>query len=111
MTSKRTVNGQKFDIAQIVDDATTNAATARLDMDKARQALIYWGHRDPSTEAVTAYAQEVAILAALGRMTGANFPGQIGKIRFASREQTISDVESYLNRRIQGQHARWTTSH
>jgi hypothetical protein len=109
MNAKRTVNGQQFSIDQIVDEAIAAAATMPLDTERARQSLVYWGHQNPSEEVITRYAQDYNILTAMQRMTGANFTGQMGKISFASRERTIADVGSYLNRRIQGQHARWTS--
>jgi hypothetical protein len=110
MAATRTINGTKYNIAKLVDDAITAADSMTLDLSKARQSLAYLGNRNPTDELVTRYARETAILATLARMTGANFANQIGKIGFSSREQAIADVESYLNRRIQGQHARWTAN-
>jgi hypothetical protein len=56
-------------------------------------------------------AREMAMLRKLGYITKANFEGQLGKISFSSRERTIADVQSYLNRRNQGQRSRWSASH
>jgi hypothetical protein len=111
MTTKRTVNGQKFNVAQIVDEAIAAADGGKTlnFVDAARRELVAYGHRNPDDETVMRYARERAILRTLGNMTGANFENQIGKISFSGREQAIADVESYLNRRIQGQHARWTS--
>jgi hypothetical protein len=109
MTTKRTVNGQQYNIAQVVDEAVAAADATSPDLEAARQSLARLGHRNPSDEIVTRYARETAILETLSNITGAAFSSQIGKISFTSRERTIADVESYLNRRIQGQHARWTS--
>lgn len=111
MTSKRTIRGQQYDVAQIVDGAIAAADNMTLDTESARQSLRRLGCQNPSDEIVTRYARETAILGNLARTTGANFGSQIGKIGFGSREQAIADVESYLNRRNQGQRAAWTASH
>jgi hypothetical protein len=117
MTTKRIVNGQRVSIPELVDSALA-AADVRMasaywgsEIERARQSLRYMGHTSPDEELVTRYARETVILAALARTTGANFSGQIGKISFSSRERAIADVESYLNRRNQGQRSRWTASH
>lgn len=117
MTTKRTVNGQRFSIPELVDSALA-AADARMasaywggEIERAQQSLRYMGHSSPDEALVTRYARETVILTALQKVTGANFSGQIGKIGFSSREQAIADVESYLNRRNQGQRSRWTASH
>ena len=77
----------------------------------ARQSLARPGNQNPTESTSPATLARSAILNILGRTTGANFAGQIGKINFADREPTIQGVKSYLNRRIQGQHANWTASH
>jgi hypothetical protein len=111
MNTKRQINGQKFSVAELVDEAIATATISRFDTEKARKSLEYLGNRNPSDEMIAAYARETAILRKLSEMTQANFSGQIGKISFDNRDLTITDVESYLNRRVQGQHARWTASH
>lgn len=111
MNDKRTISGQQYSVSHIVDEAIAAVNGAPLNTSAARQSLARLGHQNPSEELVNRYARESAILDTLGRMTGAEFRGQIGKISFASREKTIQDVQSYLNRRVQGQHARWTTNH
>jgi len=108
MNDKRQIANAKYSVSQIVDDAIATADNMALNTDAARASLARMGHQNPAVELVTRYARETAILSALARTTGANFAGQIGKISFANREATINDVHSYLNRRIQGQHARWT---
>lgn len=110
MSTKRQINGTKFNIPEIVDSAIATADSMQLDTERASRALAYLGHRNPDAQTVLRYARESAILNVLARMTGANFNNQIGKIDFSSRESTIAGVDSYLNRRIQGQHANWSAS-
>ncbi len=107
IAANRTIKGQKHNVPQIVDAAIAASDRQPLDTEAARQSLLRMGHRSPDKVLVTRYARETAILAALERTTGANFTGQIGKISFASRERTLADVESYLNRRIHGQRVRY----
>ena len=108
MTIKRTISGTKYNIAELVDNAIAAVDTQALDLETASKSLARLGHRNPDAEIIARYARESAILKILADETGANFSNQIGKINFSSREKTISGVESYLNRRIHGQHARWT---
>lgn len=108
MTQKRTINGTRYNIPEIVDEAMAIVAGMTLDPEQNRETLRLMGYTNLSDEFLARYARDKAILAALGRLTGANFAGQIGKINFDGRESAISGVESYLNRRIAGQHARWT---
>lgn len=116
MNDKRQINGEKYNIPELVNSAITAAESDprtfdTISLDRASKSLSYLGNRNPSDEQLRKYARESAILAILGRSTGANFQGQIGKIDFSSTERAIADVQSYLNRRNQGQHARWTESH
>jgi len=111
MENKRQVNGTKYNVSEIVSDAIAAVDGSNLNTEKARQALVMMGHRSPDDALVVRYARETAILDNLACRTGANFGNQIGKIDFSSTEKTTAGVESYLNRRIAGQHARWTTSH
>jgi hypothetical protein len=111
MNTKRTINGTQYNVPWIVDEAVAAVDSMTLNVETARQSLARLGHQNPADELVTRYARETAILNILGRKTGANFAGQIGKINFADRDATIQDVQSYLNRRIHGQHARWTANH
>lgn len=111
MTTKRTINGTKHNVAELVNSAIAAVESKTLDLAKARKSLAFLGNLNPDTETVARYARESEILNQLARTTGANFSGQIGKINFTSIETAITDVESYLNRRIGGQHARWSQSH
>jgi hypothetical protein len=108
MNDKRQIAGTQHSISQMVDAAIAETDSMTLNTEAARQSLARLGHQNPDEKLVIRYARESAILSILGHMTGANFAGQIGKINFANRETTIDSVHSYLNRRIQGQHARWT---
>ncbi len=106
-TAKRTIRGEKYNVAELVDNAIAAADGRTLDTDAARRSLALLGNRNPSDAVVNQYARESAILAELQSQTGAAFNGQIGKIGFANRDNAIAQVNSYLNRRIQGQRSRW----
>jgi hypothetical protein len=56
---------------------------------------------------VESYAYQVAVLAALQSLTGANTPGQISRWDFSSAQSIHDAFNSYLNRRVQGQRSRW----
>lgn len=106
----RQINGKKYDVAELVNSAIEKASSKSLNLEIARRGLMYLGHEKPDDELVIQYARETAILDALARATGANFGNQIGKIDFSDTEKAIASVEKYLNRRIQGQRARWTAN-
>lgn len=106
-TAKRTIRGEQYNISELVDGAIAAVDGRTLDTDAARASLARLGNRNPSDAVVNQYARESAILAELQRQTGAAFNGQIGKISFANRDNAIAQVNSYLNRRIQGQRSRW----
>ncbi len=107
----RIINRTKYNIPELVDNAIATVDAKALNMENARLSLTALGHRNPDPDLIARYARESAILDALTRATSANFAGQVGKINFSTRESTIFGVEKYLNRRIAGQHARWTKSH
>lgn len=107
-TNKRQINGAKYEISEIVDNAIAAVDAGELDLVSARKSLEFYGNKNPGDELVIKFARETAILKILSRETGANFNNQIGKIDFSSRDQAIAGVNSYLNRRISGQHARWS---
>ena len=106
-TAKRTIQGEKYNVAELVDNAIAAAAGRTLDTDAARRSLALLGNRNPSDALVNQYAQESAILAELQRETGAEFSGQVGKIGFANRDKAIAQVNSYLDSRNAGQRSRW----
>jgi len=106
-TAKRTIRGEQYNISELVDNAIASADSRTLDTEAARKSLAFLGNRNPSDAVVNQYARESAILAELQNQTGAAFSGQIGKIGFADRDRAIAQVNSYLNRRIQGQRSRW----
>lgn len=110
-TQKRKIKGKKFNIEELVGAAFAAVQDQKLNLEEARKALTLLGHRDPAEELVIRYAREKALLKHLAGETGANFLSQLGKIDFSSREKAIAGVNSYLNRRIAGQHARWTEEH
>ena len=111
MAAKRQIRGEKYNVAELVDEAIAAVDSTNLDLEAAREALARLGHQNPADALVIRYARESAILDILARTTGAQFAGQIGKINFSDREQAIRGVNSYLNRRIHGQRARWGASH
>lgn len=110
MATKRTINGTKYSITELVDAAIAAVESKTLNLETARKSLAFLGNRNPDDATVIRYARESAILDILARETGANFSGQIGKIDFTNREKAITSVENYLNRRIAGQHRRWNQS-
>lgn len=107
-TAKRTIAGQRYNVAELVDSAISAADSRALNTDAARTALARMGHSSPADALVIRYARESAILAELAHTTGAAFTGQIGKIAFDNRDKAISQVNAYLNRRIAGQRANWS---
>lgn len=109
MTTKRQISGTQFDITKLVDNAISAADSSSLDFVAARETLTrFYGQPGACEELVTKFARETMVLKILSDETQANFGGQIGKIDFSTREKAISGVQSYLNRRISGQHARWS---
>jgi len=96
MNAKRIIRGEKYDVAQLVNDAI---ATAQPDTTSATAALQRMGHTTPSEALVSRYARDCAVLAELQSMTGAAFSGQIGKIGFDNLDSAIKQVNAYLNRR------------
>lgn len=104
MTTKRTIRGEKYDVAQLVRDAMV---AAQPDTAAATAALQRMGHAAPAPELVSRYARDYAILAELQRATGAAFSGQIGKIGFDNVDAAIQQVNAYLNRRNAGHRSRW----
>lgn len=107
MADNRQINGITYNIAELVDNAITSADNMELDLSAARKSLSILGNNNPSDTLVIKFSRETAILKILSRETGANFDGQIGKIDFSSRDRAVAGVNSYLNRRISGQHQRW----
>jgi len=108
MAAKRQIAGQQYNIEELVTNAIATVDAQELNTEAARTALQRLGHANPDEKLVNRYARESAILNQLAKTTGANFGGQIGKIDFSTTEQAISQVNAYLNRRINGQHARYT---
>ena len=108
MTDTRQIHGTTYNVQELVDSAIANADSMELDLTAARHGLSYLGNNNPDDALVARFARETAILKILSRETGANFDGQIGKINFSSRDQAITGINNYLNRRISGQHQRWS---
>jgi hypothetical protein len=107
MSSKRQIRGESYDVAEVVQNAMAAADAQELDTEASRLELARRGNTTPTDELVARYARETAILAILGRETGANFGNQIGKIDFSSTESAVAGVNAYLNRRNSGHRARW----
>ena len=103
MNSKRTIRGEKYDVAQLVSEAM---AASQPDT-PAAAALQRMGHAAPSDELVSRYARDAAVLAELQRTTGAAFAGQIGKIGFDNMDSAVRQVNAYLNRRNAGYRSEW----
>jgi len=112
MNSKRQIKGEQYDVTELVTNAIAEANSQPLNIEAARKSLAYRGNNNPTDEQLQRYARETAILNKLARATGAfGFENQIGKIDFSSVDAAIVGVNSYLNRRIQGNRARWTENH
>lgn len=105
-TAKRTIRGEQYNIAQLVDDAIA-AAAAELDVAEAEAYLRRMGHTAPDRSLLARVARDMAILANLKRTTGAAFDGQLGKIGFDNRDRAIQQVNAYLDRRNAGHRSRW----
>jgi hypothetical protein len=103
-STKRTIRGEKYDVAQLVNDAM---AAAQPDTEAASAALQRMGHANPDAKLVERYARDAAVLAELQRTTGAAFDRQIGKISFDNVSTAVQQVNSYLNRRIAGRRSQW----
>jgi hypothetical protein len=73
-----------------------------------RRTCAIKGHNSPAAELIERVAWERALLRAIGAATGSNADGQLGKWDLTSAQTILASFESYLNRRIQGQHARYT---
>lgn len=112
MTGKnRTVAGNKINTAAVVRQALETVNSQTLDTAKARELLtarMLMGYPAPTEEQIERYAHEKAVLSELQKLTGANVTGQIGKWDMSSEESILAAFDSYLNRRIAGQHARWS---
>ena len=99
------IRGEKYNTADVVNQAITEART--LDLGGARTRLGDMGHSNPSDSLVRDYATQVAVLGNIQRLTGANAPGQVGKWNFSSASNITSAFNSYLGRRTQAQRAGW----
>ena len=104
-TAKRTIRGEQHNIPALVDSAIETAGNG--DVVDAEAYLRRCGHTNPDAALVARVAREKAILAILETQTGASFTGQLGKISFDNREQAISKVNGYLDRRNAGHRSRW----
>jgi hypothetical protein len=111
----RTIRGEKFNTADLVNAAIAAtrelSETGKLDMATAQQSLRRLGHTTPTDDLVLRYATQSAMLKILGSRTEANFDGQIGKWNMSSAEAIHQAMNAYLDRRNQGQRARWTQRH
>ena len=103
---KRIINGKTFNTADLVNTVLDQASKSDLNLEKARTSLSYY-NPTADDDMVLRYATESEILRILGRMTGANFEGQIGKWNMSTAESIHNEMNHYLNRRIQGHRSRW----
>ena len=109
MSSKNTrqVAGSKIDTLAIVRQALATVAEQELDLAAAEATLRGYGHTNPEQTQIKQLAYQVAVLAELQKLTHANCTGQLGKWDFSSEQTIHAAFNSYLNRRVAGQHARW----
>lgn len=106
-TAKRTIRGEQYNIAQLVDDAIATVDAGTLNTADADAYLRRMGHTAPDSELVNRVARDMAILKRMEKVTGASFTGQLGKIGFDNRDKAIEQSNAYLNRRNQGHRSRW----
>jgi len=106
--TRRQVNNSQINTAEIVNAAIATVNESNLDLVEAERYLRHLGHAAPAAELVEQVAYQSAVLAEIERLTGANVSGQTGKWNFSSAATVLASFESYLNRRIDGQHARHT---
>jgi hypothetical protein len=80
------------------------------DLDIAHSETVFemMGYGNPTPERLRRHAAERVLLGNLQKVKGANVSGQTGKWDLSSAQTIHEDFNHYLNRRIQGQHARWT---
>ena len=62
----------------------------------------------PTASQVRQVATEQRVLSNIARITNSNTIDQIGKWNMSSAQTVLDSFDSYLNRRVSGQHARWT---
>lgn len=106
-TSKRTIRGEQYNVAQLVDEAIAAVDANPLDTADADAYLRRMGHTAPAPELVARVAREKAILARMQNATGASFTGQLGNISFENRDKAVEQANAYLNRRNAGHRSRW----
>lgn len=112
MTTKRQINGTKYNVAELVDRAIAAAASRTFNLERERQELGKLGHINADDETTLRYAQNKMTCYILADYTGVGgFKDVVGKLDFQSRETIITGVQEYLDRRIAGQHSQWTKSH
>jgi hypothetical protein len=105
----RTIRGQQVHTATVVNDAILTAVVTDMDLADARLALVRMGHTNPALSIIERYATERAILAQLERLTGANALSQLGRWNMNSAQTILAAFDSYLDRRILGMKANFTT--
>jgi hypothetical protein len=106
--TRRQVNNSQINTAEIVNAAIVTANESSLDLTAAETYLRHLGHAEPADELIEQVAYQSAVLAEIERLTGANVSGQTGKWNFTNAATVLASFESYLNRRIDGQHAKHT---
>lgn len=108
----RTIAGRKYNTADVVNQVLNDASAVPLDTERSRSVLELMGHRNPTTELVADHARQRLVLDRLSRAVSVPaISAQIGKWDFSSAQTIHDSFNSYLGRRIGGQHARWTQSH
>ena len=104
----RQINNAKFDTAEIVNAAITVANETYQDNAEAAESYLRRrGHAAPDSALVDQVAYQMAVLAEIEQATSANVSAQLGKWQFSSAQTVLKSFDQYLNRRVQGQRARW----
>ncbi len=106
----RQIAGKRANTADIVNAAIAESNQAQLDLGRAADSLRRLGHANPPAETIANYARQTDVLNRIGKATGSNAGGQVGKWNFTNAQTIHDDFLSYLDRRIGGQHARWTAA-
>jgi hypothetical protein len=109
----RQIGGNKYDTAEVVNNALIEAQkkedAGQLDLKTSESMLRSYGHKNPTPELIHELARQNMIQKEIdAAVPGANTGGQVGKWKFDSAQTIHDNFNSYLERRIQGQKARWT---
>lgn len=108
----RTIRGEKFNTADVVNQALTGLSADDMDTESARQVLVKLGLPCPDEMTVLRYAYESAVLGRIARaVNNEAVLRQIGRWDMRSAQTILASLDAYLWRRVAGQRADWGKSH